>query len=25
LDPKVFEVLAAVVRRGRTLAFIDGA
>ena len=25
LDPKVFEVLATVVRRGRTLAFIDGA
>jgi HD-GYP domain-containing protein (c-di-GMP phosphodiesterase class II) len=25
LDPKVFEVLAAVVRRGRALVFIDGA
>ncbi|HTK53295.1 MAG TPA: HD domain-containing phosphohydrolase [Gemmatimonadaceae bacterium] len=25
LDPKVFEVLATVVRRGRALAFIDGA
>jgi len=25
VDPKVFEVLAAVVRRGRALVFIDGA
>jgi len=25
IDPKVFEILAAVVRRGRALVFIDGA